>query len=105
MKGSDLILVEINNSWNKKADKIAEKLEELDVGSVNCSSYKNYSDVIENRLDYLKRLINNDEEFNILLDILRYKVKKEFEWKWFYSKKDVADFLNVCIGQEILKRS
>lgn len=62
-------------------------------------------DSIEKRLEYLKKLVNNDEEFDIILEQIEYKVKKKYKWKLFFNTEDIYESIGLCVGEEILKRS
>lgn len=62
-----------------------------------------YEKELDNSLSKLQKVINNNDKYEIVCDLIKQKTKLKFKNKWFYSKKDVCLYTNKLVLEEIIK--
>lgn len=62
-----------------------------------------YKKELCNSLSKLQKVINNNDKYEIVCDLIKQKTKLKFKNKWLYSDKDVCLYMNKLVLEEIIK--
>ena len=62
-----------------------------------------YKKELCNSLSKLQKIINNNDKYEIVCDLIKQKTKLKFKNKLFYSDKDVCLYMNKLVLEEIIK--
>lgn len=65
---------------------------------------KLFNKILEEKFKALELLIDDKEEFNLVVEIIKNKAIKKLEWKFTRSKQDVFEVVDSLLNEEILTR-